>query len=128
MSWELNNEKPIFIQLEEKIKRDIINGVYPPGSKLPTVRELAFDASVNPNTMQKALINLEKDNLVITQRTTGRFVTNDNEIIENVKESLSIELSRNYINSLLSLGYKKEEAVKVLEKYINTEEGQDDGK
>ena len=81
MAWQFDGNRPIYAQLVEHIQYDIVSGVYPPGEKLPSVRELATLAAVNPNTMQKALAELETDGLIFTQRTAGRFVTQDVEAI-----------------------------------------------
>ena len=80
MDWKLEDDRPIWTQLTEQLKRRIIAGVYPPGSKLPPVRELAAEAGVNPNTMQRALAQLEQDGLARADRTAGRLVTQDAEI------------------------------------------------
>ena len=77
MPWNLNSDRPIFMQLIEIIQHCILSGTYPPGSKLPSVRDLASQAAVNPNTMQKALAELERSGLVYSQRTSGRFITED---------------------------------------------------
>ena len=91
MSWNLNSDRPIFLQIVERIQMDIISGIYKPGDKLPAVRELASEASVNPNTMQKALSELEKTGLVYSQRTSGRFITEDTNMIEELKQKLAAE-------------------------------------
>ena len=75
MPWNLDNDRPIYMQLMERIQQDIISGAYQPGDKLPSVRDLAVEAAVNPNTMQKALSELERCGLVYSQRTSGRFIT-----------------------------------------------------
>lgn len=77
MAWELDSDRPIFIQIVERIQMEIISGKYSPGDKLPSVRDLAAVAAVNPNTMQKALTELERTGLVYSQRTSGRFITED---------------------------------------------------
>ena len=92
MPWNLNSDRPIFIQIIEKIQMDIISGLYRPGDKLPSVRELAQEASVNPNTMQKALSELERTGLVYSQRTSGRFITEDITMIEKLKSELAKEM------------------------------------
>ena len=89
MPWTLNSERPIYAQIVEKIQMDIISGVYAPGDRLPSVRELAAEASVNPNTMQKALTELERTELVYSVRTSGRFITEDTALITQVKEELA---------------------------------------
>ena len=91
MSWTLDNDRPIYLQLMERIQRDIIAGVYQPGDKLPSVRDLALEAAVNPNTMQKALSELERSGLVYSQRTSGRFITEDTEMLTQMKKELATE-------------------------------------
>ena len=82
MPWELDNDRPIYLQLMERIQHDIISGVYKPGDKIPSVRDLALDAAVNPNTMQKALSELERSGLLYSQRTSGRFITDDEKLLK----------------------------------------------
>ena len=89
MSWKLNPDRPVYVQLIERITTDIIAGIYPPGSKLPSVRDLAQTAGVNPNTMQKALSEMERTNLVYSQRTSGRFITEDLSMIDDLNKSRS---------------------------------------
>ena len=89
MTWNLDSNRPIYAQIIEKIQLDIVSGRYKPKDKLPSVRDLASDASVNPNTMQKALSELERTGLVYSQRTSGRFITEDITMIEKLKETLA---------------------------------------
>ena len=91
MPWDLDNDRPIYLQLMERIQQDIIAGVYKPGDKIPSVRDLALDAAVNPNTMQKALAELERNGLVYSQRTSGRFITEDEETLEMIQDALKGE-------------------------------------
>ena len=91
MPWDLDNDRPIYLQLMERIQQDIIAGIYNPGDKLPSVRDLALDASVNPNTMQKALSELERSGLVYSQRTSGRFITEDDAMLKKMKKDLASE-------------------------------------
>ena len=88
MAWNLNSERPIYSQLMERITFDIISGIYPPGSQLPSVRALAQDAGVNPNTMQKAMAELERTGLIYSQRTSGRFITEDLGMIDKTKKNM----------------------------------------
>lgn len=118
MSWEFDNNKPIYLQLLDIIKLKIISGELPPSTKLNSVRDLAFDFGVNPNTMQKALVELERENLVYSQRTTGRFVTDDVERINSLREEkASIEI-HNLNKILISLGYNKEDIIDLIIKNI----------
>ena len=113
MSWDLKTDRPIYTQLLELIQIRIMNGTYPLGSKLPSVRELATEASVNPNTMQKALVELEQRGFVFSQRTSGRFVTENEELIVKVKEKLAQEYLEEFRSKMKQIGYD-EEAVKGL--------------
>ena len=114
MPWNLNSDRPIFIQIIERIQTDIISGVYKPGDKLPSVRELAQEASVNPNTMQKALSELERTGLVYSQRTSGRFITEDTAMIENPKSELAKEIIEQFLDRMKKLGIQKEEAISLI--------------
>lgn len=87
MTWELNSDRPIYSQIMDKIKTDIISGKYPVGSKIPSVRELAAEASVNPNTMQKALSELEREGLLFSRRTSGRYITEANIWLMNLEKT-----------------------------------------
>ncbi len=109
MAWELDAGRPIYAQLVERIQRKIVSGQYRPGEKLPSVRDLATVAAVNPNTMQKAFAELERSGLIVTQRTSGRTVTEDTELIRNTREQLAVGHVRNFMNNMQELGYQKEE-------------------
>ena len=109
MSWTLDSDRPIFIQIVERISLDIISGVYKPGDKLPSVRELASIAAVNPNTMQKALSELERTGLVYSHRTSGRFITEDTQMIEDLKASLAKEKIEEFFDNMSKLGFDKTE-------------------
>ena len=115
MGWTFQPDRPIYSQLMEQIKRRIITGEYPPGEKMPSVRELAMEAAVNPNTMQKAFAQLEQEGLLHTQRTSGRFVTEDRERIMSIKEDLARNLEMDFLRSMQELGYSDSQTVTVLE-------------
>lgn len=118
MPWELDNERPIYLQLMERIQKDIISGVYQPGDKLPSVRELALEASVNPNTMQKALSELERNGLVYAQRTSGRFITKDVAVLENLKVTLATEHTQLFIENMKQLGFHKKEITELVQQAL----------
>ena len=109
MAWELDAGRPIYAQLVERIQRKIVSGQYRPGEKLPSVRDLATVAAVNPNTMQKAFAELERSGLIVTQRTSGRTVTEETKLIRNTREQLAVGHVRNFMNNMQELGYQKEE-------------------
>ncbi|MFW5630269.1 MAG: GntR family transcriptional regulator [Acetivibrio ethanolgignens] len=118
MTWELKNDRPIYLQLMEQLKLRIISGAYLPGSKLPAVRELAAEASVNPNTMQKALSELERDGLLYANRTSGRFITEDISMIEALKFDLAQEHLTLFLEQMEKLGFTKEEIREFLLKHL----------
>ena len=114
MSWDFEPDRPIYMQLIEKIQLLILSGTYPAGSKLPSVRDLAKEAAVNPNTMQRALTQLEKDGLIITQRTSGRFVTEDQLIIKKARNKLAQEQIADFLGKMQKLGFEKEEILAII--------------
>lgn len=114
MPWILDDTRPIYLQLEDIIKSKIIAGIYKPGQKLPSVRELAAEAAVNPNTMQKALAELERSGLVYTQRTSGRYITEDTAIMQNLKHQLTHDLIQQFLEAMAHLGYTREESIQLL--------------
>ena len=118
MPWNLDNERPIYLQLMERIQRDIISGVYKAGDRLPCVRDLAMDAAVNPNTMQKALSELERSGLVYSHRTSGRFITDDQPLIRKMREELAGECIRQFLAQMQDLGFEDNETVEMLEKTL----------
>ena len=105
MRWQFSNDAPIYAQLIGQIKVGIVSGVFPPGERLPSVRDLATEAGVNPNTMQRAMTELERDGLVYSQRTAGRFVTEDKAMIERVKLDLAESHIQSFLAAMLRLGY-----------------------
>lgn len=114
MAWNLASDRPIYAQIVEVVKLRIVSGYYPAGSRLPSVRELAAEASVNPNTMQKALTELERDGLVVTMRTSGRIVTEEAAKIDEVRKELAEEQIRLFLTQMSSLGYERDEIFTLL--------------
>jgi len=115
MSWNFNDERPIYLQLMEQIQLRIVSGIYKVGEKLPSVREMASDASVNPNTMQKALSELERTGLVYTQRTSGRFITEDSNMIKDIRNGLAKEQIEKFLYNMEKIGYTKQETIELVE-------------
>ena len=110
MAWKLDNDRPIYAQIVEKIKLRIISGFYQPGSKLRSVRDLALEAGVNPNTMQKAFAELENSGLLITMRTSGRMGTEDEERISMVRETIAQEKIDAFLQDMRELGFGPEQS------------------
>ena len=121
MQWQFSNDAPIYTQLIQQIKVGIVTGVFPPGERLPSVRDLATEAGVNPNTMQRALSELERDGLVYSQRTAGRFVTEDNTMINAAKRSLAERHVRSFLEAMLRLGFRREEIIALIEQELGEE-------
>lgn len=121
MPWNLDHNRPIYLQIMERIRLDIVAGVYKPGDKLPSVRDLALDAAVNPNTMQKALAELERDGLVYSQRTSGRFITEDQNMLTKLKTELASEHIRNFFETLQQLGFSKDEIMNLIQNAMKEE-------
>lgn len=115
MAWVLDDGRPIYAQLVEQLQLKIVSGVYPPGGKLPSVRELAAEAAVNPNTMQKAFAELEKSGLVITQGTNGRVVTENGERIQDNRKALAKRHGEAYFSGMERLGYTRSRAMEFLQ-------------
>lgn len=115
VDYIFDNERPIYVQLVEKLKAEIVSEKLKQGERLPSVRELALIARVNPNTMQKALAELESEGLVYTERTNGKFVTTNKELIEKIKKQLAEEKIINFLNDMKNIGITNIDAIKYLQ-------------
>ena len=113
MHWSLTDDRPIWVQLCEQLTLYLVAGVWPPGGRLPSVRELALDAGVNPNTMQRALSQLESEGLVITNRTAGRTVTEDVGVLDAMRRRLAAELTKQYFSDMKELGFTRAQAAEM---------------
>ncbi len=122
MAWTLNSDRPIFLQIIERIQMDIISGKYQPGDKLPCVSDLASEAAVNPNTMQKAYTDQERTGLVYSQRTSGRFITEDLSMIEELKATLAKEKIEEFLDSMKKIGFKDEEIISLMNQTMKGEQ------
>lgn len=122
MPWNLDSSRPIYLQIIERVQMDIITGRYQPGDKLPSVRDLAQEAAVNPNTMQKALSELERSGLIYSQRTSGRFITEDKELIHQMKKELAAAEVSAFVAHMKQLGITQEEIRQLLAETIEEEE------
>ncbi len=123
MEYIFNNERPIYLQLVEKLKMQIVSGELKEGERIPSVRELALVARVNPNTMQKALAELESQGLVYTERTNGKFVTKNQALINQTKKELAKEKVQKYLEDMKNIGITYEEARNYLQELGGKEDG-----
>jgi len=124
MEWQLNTNAPIYSQLIYNLKLAIVAGQYSPGDRMPSVRDMAMEAGVNPNTMQRALQELERDALVYSQRTAGRFVTEDEEVIEAAKNALAQARVAQFFSAMSGLGFQPAEILALIE--VKVKEASDD--
>ena len=118
MPWDLDNDRPIYLQLMERIQRIIISGEYRPGDRLPSVRDLAVEAAVNPNTMQKALSELERSGLVYSLRTSGRYITEDADLLEKLKKEQAYSHILEFMEKMRQLGFSDDETLSLTQKII----------
>ena len=121
MEWSIRSDLPIYSQLVEQIELAIVSGAFLPGDRLPSVRDLAMEAGVNPNTMQRALQELEREGMVFSQRTSGRFVTEDAALIGAAKKGLAGEQINTFLQAMRKLGYNGEEIASLITERVKEE-------
>lgn len=119
MKQTFDNNRPIYLQIMDEVKLLIVSGTLEPGSKMESVRDMAQKFGVNPNTMQRALQELEREKLVFTERTSGRFITLDGGLIMTIRDCLAEEELKRFLNYMEKIGYTKE---KIIEKIQNNYE------
>jgi len=110
-----NNERPIYIQLIDKIRIDIVSGKLKASERLPSVRDLALTSKVNPNTIQKALMELEKEGLIYTESTNGKYVTENKKLIESIKKRIAKDNASKYLKEMDNIGISYEDAIRCLQ-------------
>lgn len=125
MQWQLRGDRPIYQQLVEILTEQIVSGQLEAGGKVPAVRELAAQAGVNPNTMQRALADMEREGLMYTNRTSGRYVTEDKEMIQKIREQIAGDRITEFLVGMSQLGFSEQEVYNLLKK--RHEEGNKDG-
>ncbi|MBQ1460362.1 MAG: GntR family transcriptional regulator [Oscillospiraceae bacterium] len=114
MEWTFRSDQPIYTQLVEHLTQAILSGAFGPGERLPAVRELAARAGVNPNTMQRAMAELEQSGLIHAQRTSGRFVTDDAAVIGAARHRLARQQVAAFLAAMARMGYDKEQVLQLL--------------
>ena len=117
MKWEFKNGIPIYLQIIAQIKVMIASGELRAGSKIPPVREMAVEAGVNPNTMQRALTQLEQEGLLYTQRTAGRFVSDDKNVMKELRKAMSEQYIADMFHNLEKMGMDKQEIIAAVKNY-----------
>lgn len=121
MQWKLSDDRPIYVQLMETITAAIASGTLAASSRLPSVREMAAQAGVNPNTMQRALAELERDGLLYSQRTAGRFVTDQSDRITQKRKELAMQQIRIFLSSMKEMGYTSEQTLNLIQQAVKEE-------
>lgn len=122
MAWKFRSGLSLAVQIVDKLRADILKGVYPMGSQFPTVRSLAYDAGVNPNTMQKALMLLESEGLILTNSTVGRTVTSDAEELDRARAKALESFTANIVKEAKNMSLDMNELIKNIEKGWNGDE------
>lgn len=122
MAWKLNSDRPIYAQIIEELQLRIVSGEYRAGQRMPSVRELAAQAEVNPNTMQKALAEMEQKGLLYSQRTSGRFVTEDQNMIKQMKQNLAKDQIIAFVENMRQLGFDNDDILAQVQNIVKEEE------
>ncbi len=115
MAWSFTSDKPVYLQIAERITASVLSGEYKPGEQIPTVRQLAMQAAVNPNTIQHAFSELENNGLIVSQGTVGRYVTKDTIVIEKCRKQLTEDIVRNFLKKCETLSVGKDEIINIIE-------------
>ncbi len=121
MSWDLDNSRPIYLQIMERIQQDSVSGHYKAGDKLPSVRDLALEAAVNPNTMQKALAELERSGLVYSQRTSGRYISEDKKLLGKIRREMAEEHIHRFLEAMHQLGFTTDDVSAMVQDILKEE-------
>ncbi|WP_295423894.1 GntR family transcriptional regulator [uncultured Subdoligranulum sp.] len=114
MEWNITGGRPVYVQLVEQLELALLNGTFPPGSRVPPVRELAAEAGVNPNTMQRALQELESRGLLQAQRTAGRTVTADGQVLQTLRRGRAAALASEFLRQMKALGLGRAQTEELL--------------
>lgn len=118
MAWKFDTGQPLYVQITAELKRRIADGTYPVGQKMPSVRELALEAGVNPNTMQRALADLEREGLLQSERTAGRFVRATEAAVEKLNDALRDEAIERFVHEMEGLGIESDQIVSTVSAWI----------
>ena len=114
MAWSFTADRPVYIQIADRIKKSVLSGQYKAGEQIPAVRQLALEAAVNPNTVQHAFTELEDEGLIISQGTLGRFVTEDIAVIQAVRRDMALQIARTFAEEMEQLSVEPNEAMELI--------------
>ena len=116
MAWTFNQKEAVYLQIADRLRRDVLSGRYPPDGQIPTVRQLAFEAAVNPNPVQKALLLLEEEGLLYAKGTLGRFVTSDERVLQQTAEQVRSGVIREWLSQARQWGMTTDEIIQYIQK------------
>jgi len=125
MGYSFDGNTPIYLQLVQIFRQNIVTGVWPPGGRVDSVRELAIQYGVNPNTVQRSLMELERDTLLYAERTSGRFITSDAQLIRKTRDQLADDQIRQFLLQMKNLGYDKSQLTKLVTEKWSEQNGLD---
>ena len=115
MAWKFTSDKPVYLQIADRLTKSVLSGEYKPGEQIPSVRQLALEAAVNPNTVQHAFSELESNGLIISKNTVGRFVTDDAAIIEDCRNEMAKNIVKDFLKNMSQLSITPDQAIKIIE-------------
>ncbi len=114
MAWKFSSDKPVYLQISDRIVKRVLSGEYPAGEQIPTVRQIALEAAVNPNTVQHAFSELENEGLIISKGTLGRFVTEDIGVVTACRRKMAEQLVCEFVKNMEELSITKEETINLI--------------
>lgn len=114
MAWKFSGDRPVYLQIAERIKKAVLSGIYPPGGQIPSVRQLALEAAVNPNTVQHAFTELEHQGIILSRGTQGRYVTEDTQTIEACRMEMANQYVQVFLKDIEHLGISQEQAIAMI--------------
>ena len=114
MAWKFTSDRPVYLQIAERISRSVLSGEYAPGAQIPSVRQLALEAAVNPNTVQHAFTELESEGIIISKGTLGRYVTEDTHLVEACRQRMAEQLVADFVKNITELSVTKEQAITMI--------------
>ena len=115
MAWKFTSDRPVYLQITDRVIKSVLSGEYKPGEQIPSVRQLALEAAVNPNTVQHAFAELESEGIVVSRGTLGRFVTEKNAIIESSRKTFAEKIVKDFVININDLSITKAQAIEMIE-------------
>ena len=118
MAWHFTSDRPVYLQIADRIIKSVLSGEYQPGEQIPAVRQLALEAAVNPNTVQHAFAELEHEGIIISKGTMGRYVTENTDVVAVCRKKMAQQLVTSFTENMKQLSIEKEEIIAMIEEAI----------